>query len=75
MEQRPQQSNKPWALLFILLGVVILIMAGTSYTFVLRIMVALGALVLIDYGMGLLGLPTLSQLLSSLIDRFFPKHK
>lgn len=73
MEQR--QNSKPWALLFILLGVVILIMAGTSYTFVLRIIIALGALVLIDYGMGLLGLPTLSQLLSSLFERFFPKHK
>lgn len=73
MENRGQQ-NKPWALLFILLGVVLLIMAGTSYTFALRVIIALGALVLVDYGIGLLGLPTLSQLLSALFARFFPKH-
>lgn len=64
------QNNKPWALLAILLGVVLFMMAWTSYLFVLRVIVALAALVLVDYGMGLLELPTLSQLISSLIARF-----
>ena len=71
--ERSQQSNKPWALLFILLGVVLFIMAWTSYTFALRVIIALGALVLVDYGMGMLGLPTLSQLISSLIAKLFKR--
>jgi hypothetical protein len=71
MEQ--SQNNKPWALLFILLGIVLLVMAGTSYTFALRVIIALGALVLIDYGIGLLGLPTLSQLINALFGRLFHK--
>jgi hypothetical protein len=66
----PQNNIKPWALLFILLGIVLLVMAWTSYDFILRIIVTLGALVLADYGMGLLGLPTPSQLISSLISHF-----
>lgn len=62
-----EQNNKPWALLAILLGVVLFMMAWTSYLFILRVIVALAALVLVDYGMGLLELPTLSQLISALI--------
>ncbi len=62
-----QQSKKPWALLFILIGIVLFIMAWTSFTFILRIIVALSALFLVDTGVGMLGLPTLSQLISSLL--------
>lgn len=69
MEQ-PQQNTKPWALLSMLLGIVLFVMAWTSYDFILRIIIALGSLVLFDYGMGLLGLPTLSQLISSLLAKF-----
>lgn len=72
--ERGNQNNKPWALLFILLGIVLLVMAWTSYDFILRILVTISALVSVDYGMGLLGLPTLSQLLSSLLAHIFPKH-
>ena len=68
-----EQNNKPWALLFILIGAVLFIMAWTSYDFVLRILVALGAGVIVDYGMGMLGLPTLSQLISSMLTRLFKK--
>jgi len=68
------QQSKPWALLFILLGVIVFIMAWTSYTFILRMIIALISLVLIDYGMGMLGLPTLSQFVSTLIAKFTKKQ-
>jgi hypothetical protein len=70
-----RQMNKPWALLFILLGVILFLMAWTSYTIILRIIVALGALVLVDYGLSLLGLPTPSQFISSFVGHFSHKKQ
>lgn len=69
-----RQSNKPWGLLCILLGVVMFIMSWTSYTLILRILIALSSLVIIDYGMGLLAIPTLSEIIRNIFGKFFHKH-
>lgn len=61
MKINSNKSNKPLGLLFIIIGLIILIL--TAGELLVRLVVALGAIMLINYGMRLYGMQPAQQMI------------